>query len=195
MNSTGTPSLRQRSIETARAVLDKSPVFLDTETTGLGSEDEIIELSIIDHDGSLLFDSLIRPTKPIPTDATAIHGITNDDVQTARPWPIVWPEVRGFLFGRLIVIYNQEFDLRMLQQTHSRYKMPWKERLNTFDLMKLYAEFRGEWDPRRRSYRYISLSAAGKQCSIALPNSHRSAADSLLTRSVLMHISKLDPAT
>jgi DNA polymerase III subunit epsilon len=188
MNVSGTPSLRMRSIETARVVVNKNPVYLDTETTGLGPDDEIVEVSIVDSDGSILFDSLVRPSKSIPPDSTAIHGITNADVQSARPWPLVWPEIRGLFFGRLIVIYNQEFDLRMLQQSHARYKLPWKERLNTFDLLKLYAEFRGEWDPRRRAYRYQSLDAAGKQCMIELPNSHRAAADTLLARAVLLYI-------
>jgi DNA polymerase-3 subunit epsilon len=188
MQITGSPSLRQRSIETAKSILSRNPVFLDTETTGLGNEDEIVECSVVDTDGASLFDQLIRPTRPIPPDATAIHGITNADVQAARPWPVVWPEIRSVLFGRLVVIYNQDFDLRMLQQTHARYKLPWKDRLNTVDLLKLYAEYRGEWDPRRRSYRYQSLDAAGRQCGLALPNAHRSSADCQLTRAVLLYV-------
>jgi len=42
-------------IQYARSIIDQHPVYLDTETTGLSSQDEIIEFSIIDHDGSLLF--------------------------------------------------------------------------------------------------------------------------------------------
>ncbi len=185
MTTPVTPSLRQRSIETAQAVLQKNPVYLDTETTGLGNSDEIIEISIIADDGSVLLETLIKPTQPIPPGASAIHGIYDEDVKSARPWPIVWPEVRAALFGRMIVIYNAEYDLRLLQQTHTRYRLPWKDRFNTFDLLKLYSEYRGEWDAKRRSYRYISLDAAGKQCGIELPNAHRSTADTQLTRAVL----------
>ena len=57
----------------------------------------------------------------------------------------------------------------MMQQSHARYSLPWNRTLNTFDLLKLYAEFRGERDPRRGSYRYHSLASAGKQCGIACP--------------------------
>jgi DNA polymerase-3 subunit epsilon len=192
MSASVTPSLRQRSIDTARAILDRNPVYLDTETTGLGNEDEIVEVSVVDSDGSSLLTTLVKPTRPIPPDATAIHGITDADVQSARPWPIVWPELRGVLFGRLIVIYNQDFDLRMIQQTHARYRLPWRDRLLTFDLLKLYSEFRGEWDPRRRSYRYQSLDAAGKQCGIQLPNAHRAEADTLLTRALLIYMAGLE---
>lgn len=192
MTNPVTPSLRQRSIETARSVLKNRPVYLDTETTGLKQTDEIIEISIIDDDGNSLIETLVKPSQAIPPDATAIHGISNEEVQSARAWPIVWPEIRSALFGRMVVIYNADFDLRMLQQSHARYRLPWKERLNAFDLLKLYSEFRGEWDSRRNSYRYQSLDAAGKQCGIVLPNAHRSTADTLLTRALLHHMAELD---
>ncbi len=183
-----TSSVRRRAIETARKVIEANPVYLDTETTGLERGDEIVEISIIDDSGQVLFESLVKPSQPIPAVTTRIHGITNEDVRSARTWPAVWPEVRSALFGRLIVIYNEEFDLRMMQQSHTRYRLPWRDRFTTFDLLKLYAEFRGDWDPYRRSYRYHSLAAAGQHCRISLPNAHRSTADTLLTRAVLHHI-------
>lgn len=182
------PPVRQRSIQTAQKILEARPIYLDTETTGLESRDEIIEISIIDDEGQVLFESLVKPSQPIPASATLIHGISNDEVQKARNWPVVWPQVRSVLFGRLVVIYNESFDIRMMQQSHARYRLTWKERFNTFDLLKLYAEFRGEWDPNRRSYRYHSLAKAGQQCGISLPNAHRSTADTLLTRALLHHI-------
>jgi DNA polymerase III subunit epsilon len=183
-----TAAARQRAIETAQQVVRANPVFLDTETTGLGRDDEIIEISIVDNDGAVLFESLVRPSKPIPPESTRIHHIQQADVQSAPPWPIVWQQVRPLLINRLIVIYNQDFDLRMMQQSHGIYRMPWKDRLAAFDLMKLYAQFYGEWDARRRSYRSQSLSAAGQRCAISLPNAHRATADTLLTRALLHYI-------
>jgi len=188
MLNSSTQSVRQRAIEVARKVCAAKPVYVDTETTGLNRTDEIIEISIVDDDGSVLLETLVKPSQPIPPDATRIHGITNQEVQNARPWPVVWPLVRSALFGRLIVFYNEEFDMRMMQQSHARYHLPWKEKFNTFDLLKLYAEYRGEWDSYRRSYRYHSLANAGKQCNIDLPNAHRTTADTLLTRALLHYI-------
>jgi DNA polymerase III subunit epsilon len=184
------PATRQRAIETARKIISARPVYLDTETTGLNKSDEIIEISIIDDEGQVLFESLIKPSQPIPPDSTRIHGITNEEVQSARTWPAAWPQIRSVLFGRLIVIYNEEFDLRMMQQSHARYRLPWKEKMNSVDLLKLYAEFRGEWDSVRRSYRYHSLANAGKHCQISLLNAHRATADTLLTRAVLHFIAE-----
>jgi len=187
--STLSSSLRQRTIETARRVRATHPVYVDTETTGLERSDEIIEISIVDDDGSVLLETLVKPSQSIPADATRIHGITNQEVKNERTWPVIWPTIRGLLFGRLIVFYNQDFDLRMMQQSHARYNLPWKDKLNTFDLLKLYAEYRGDWDPIRRAYRYHSLANAGRDCHIPLPNAHRSTADSLLTRALLHYIS------
>jgi DNA polymerase-3 subunit epsilon len=185
---TNTPTSRQRAIELARGICATRPVYVDTETTGLDRTDEIIEISVIDDDGQVLLETLVKPSRSIPPDSTRIHGIRDADVQNARSWPAVWPLVRGALFGRTIVFYNEDFDMRMMQQSHRVYRLDWKERFKTYDLMKLYAEFRGEWDTRRRSYRYHSLANAGVQCNITLPNAHRTTADTLLTRAVLHFI-------
>jgi DNA polymerase-3 subunit epsilon len=185
------PTFRQRAIDAARDVLSRNPVYLDTETTGLNATDEIVEISIVDHDGTVLLETLVKPSRLIPAEATAIHGITNEHVQSSRAWPIVWTQVKPLLSGRVVVIYNDDFDKRMMKQSYEHYNLKWTERINTFDLMKMYAEFRGERDPRRGGYRYHSLASAGKQCGIALPNAHRATADTLLTRALMLHIASL----
>lgn len=180
---------RMQAIQLARQIIEKNPVFLDTETTGLEKQDEVVEISVMDSNGQALFDSLIKPSQPIPEATTRIHGITQEMVQKAPAWPLAWMQLRPILLNRLIVAYNADFDKRMLEQSHARYRMPFKDALNFIDLLRLYAQFRGEWDNTRRSWKYHSLDAAGKQCGIALPNAHRAAADTLLTRAVLFHIS------
>jgi DNA polymerase-3 subunit epsilon len=124
---------REDSKSVAQKVIQSRPVFLDTETTGLDKTDEIVEISIIEFDGSILLQSLVKPTSTIPAKATRIHGISNSDVQKAPPWPFLWPKIRSLLYGRMIAAYNAPFDLRMMQQTHNRYRMPWRETFNWFD--------------------------------------------------------------
>jgi DNA polymerase-3 subunit epsilon len=53
-------------------------VILDTETTGLESNAEIIEIAIINIDEHILFNSLIKPENPVPADAFDVHGISNE---------------------------------------------------------------------------------------------------------------------
>lgn len=187
MNNSNLTS-RQNAVETARKVLSEKPVYLDTETTGLNATDEIIEIAVVDHEGQILVDTLVRPSQTIPSVATRIHDIRNEDVSAARPWPIVWQQIQNLLSGRVVVMYNDDFDVRMMRQSHAKYKMPWRENFSRVDLLKLYAQFYGEWDPIRRAYRSHSLANAGKYCNIDLPNAHRSAADSLLTRELLLYI-------
>lgn len=179
---------RQNAIELARKWVAARPVYLDTETTGLKNDDEIIEISIIDDEGGVLLESLVKPKKRIPPDATAVHGLRDEDVQNAHPWPIVWQQVKSVLFGRLVVIYNAEFDLRLMQQSLQRHNLPWKEKINSADMLRLYAAFRAEPDLRRGSYRLHSLANAGVQCGINLPNAHRATADTLLTRALLHYV-------
>jgi DNA polymerase III subunit epsilon len=186
-------SPRKSAILKAREKVAIHPIYLDTETTGLKSTDEIIEISVIDDDGKVVYESLVRPTQPISPDAMAVHGITNQDVQKAPPWPVIWPTLRTYLFCCEIGIYNAEFDIRMMQQSHARYRLPWKENLKSFDIMNLYALYKGEWDNVRRSYRYHSLAKAGKECQIDIPNAHRAATDTLLARALLHFMADSDP--
>jgi DNA polymerase-3 subunit epsilon len=182
---------RQQAIQSARAVLDLKPVFLDTETTGLNLSDEVVEIAIIDFEGQVLADSFVRPKKPIPPDATRIHNITNQMVMAAQTWPVLWVQkIRPILIGKMIVAYNAEFDLRMMQQSYEQYQMAWREKLQSFDLLKLYSRFRGEWDGTRREWKYFSLDEAGKASGISLPNAHRAMADTLLARELLLFIAK-----
>jgi DNA polymerase-3 subunit epsilon len=181
---------RQKVSAFAREKLAEKPLYLDTETTGLERSDEIVEISIIDDDENCVFESLVRPSKPIPAPATRLHGITNEMVQSARPWPTLWPLVRSVLAGRLVVIYNAKFDLRMMEQSHARYRLPWRENLNALCAMELYAQYRGDWDTMRRAYRFFKLEDAGRQCRIALPNAHRARADALLARALFHYMAE-----
>lgn len=180
-----TEPLKENAIQTAARWIAEKPVYIDTETTGLERTDEIVEISIVDFDGSVLFSSLVKPSKPIPLGASRIHGITNEMVSSVQNWLVQWPTIRNYLYGRTIAAYNAPFDLRMMQQSHAAYKFPWRENFKVVDVLPLYSDYRGVWNPTRGSMKYFKLEEAGASFQIALPNTHRSTADSLLTRAVL----------
>lgn len=109
----------------AKALLARRDwVILDTETTGLSGADEIIQIGILGSDGSVLFDSLVRPTRPIPPSATLIHGITDEDVADSPSYPEIFERVRNILSGKTVIIYNADYDLRLLRQTGAKYRLP-----------------------------------------------------------------------
>lgn len=189
---TGYSPAQQRVTEIARSIIQQNPVYLDTETTGLDKNAEIIQIAVVDDAGHILLDEFIRPSQPIPVEVTLLHGINDAMVAGAKSWPALWPTVRSHLVGRTIGIYNAEFDVRMMRQSLERYRLPWRDTLNTLDILQLFSEFRAEWDPIRRSLRRYKLEDAGKYFRIALPNSHRAADDALLARALLRRLAGMD---
>jgi len=183
------PSDRQRVAQKARDLLSQDSLYLDTETTGLGSTAEIIEVAIINREGETVFESLVRPKGAIDPDARRVHGISMEMVQDAPTWQEVWLQIEPLLSNRMVGIYNSEFDLRMMRQSHQKYWMGWNfKEENVFCIMKLYARFRGEWDSRRGSFRWHSLEQAGLQSGILLPNSHRARDDAMLALSLMKYV-------
>jgi DNA polymerase-3 subunit epsilon len=182
------PSARTEAVAIAKEKLALHPVYLDTETTGSGPIDEIIEIGIVDDEGKVLFESFVKPMGSVSAEARRVHGITDDMLASAPRWLHVWPKVEAAVAGKAVGIYNADFDLRLLQQTHAKYKMRWSFPGQAFCVMKLYARFHGEWNSRTMDFKWQSLTAAGQQCRIPLPNAHRTIADTLLTRAILRYM-------
>lgn len=172
---------RQQVIDFARKKITENPVYLDTETTGLEITDEIVEIAIVDTNGMVIFDSLIKPTKPIPISATAINHISNEMVEHSPTIADVWQEIRKLLITHPIGMYNAEFDIRMILQSLKLNNLPDDTKFNAFDIMKVYSDFMGN----DRRYR---LEQAGRNLGIRIPNSHRAVDDTLLTRAVFHSI-------
>ena len=92
----------------------------DCETTGTDpGADEIVSLAVVrlDADGAETsrYSRLVRPSGPIPAEATAVHGIADDDVAGAPPFAEIAHELLGALEGAVFVAHNVGFDLPMVQ--------------------------------------------------------------------------------
>ena len=97
----------------------------DCETTGTDvTEDEIVSLALIrlDRDGreESRYTVLVRPTRPIPAEATAVHGISDGDVEQAPRFAQIAPELLGLLGEAVFVAHNASFDLGMLRHAFGR---------------------------------------------------------------------------
>lgn len=188
-----TQKARKEAIAKARKWLNSKPLYLDSETTGLGNDAEIVDICIIDWDGKTLINSLVRPNKRIPADATAIHGITNNMVKNAPIWKNIWNQVQKVLANRILGIYNEEYDLRLMKQSCLINDLSWSPPYsNSFCIMKLYATFYGVWNDHHNNFTFQSLKNAGKQCSIDFVFAHRASDDTFLSRAVLFHIAGAD---
>lgn len=110
---------RERVIKLARQLVEDRALILDTETTGLDDDAEIVEIAVVDAAGTLEFSALVKPSKPIPEAASAVHGITDEMVATARPWREVWSVVHSLVGAYSLPVpvlaYNSDFDRRMVE--------------------------------------------------------------------------------
>jgi DNA polymerase-3 subunit epsilon len=182
---------RLQAINAARELLERQPVYLDTETTGTESLDEVIEVAMLDTDGQVLYESLVKPQRPISKDAARVHGITEALVYSAPPWEAVWPQVKQALNGRWLAVYNIEFDLRMMRQSCGLHGIPWEAPMAGHAcIMELFAQYFGEVNRRYGGYKWKSLDFAGRHFQIPQPNSHRARDDSLLSKLVLEKIAE-----
>jgi DNA polymerase-3 subunit epsilon len=188
------PLARREAILLARNVLRARPIYLDTETTGLDASAEIIEVSLIDFDGRPLFESLVRPARPIPPDATRIHGLSDSDVLAAPAWPQVWAGLAPLVHGQTVATYNAAFDRKMLQQTHTWYQLDWSDQASRFFcIMELYARFYGARRRNSSGFRWHSLDEAATCLGLTIPHRHRATDDALLARAVLQRIAEQGP--
>lgn len=115
-------------------------LVLDTQTTGLGENDEVVEIAVIDLGGKTLLNTLVRPTVPISDDATALHCITNETVKMSQSWSDVYKQLCTIVADKKILIYNAEFDMSMMRQTclaHNIAPINFKSRC----MMELYATY------------------------------------------------------
>ncbi len=177
---------KEQAVRIARNMLTLDPIYIDTETTGFEISDMLVEIAILDTDGGVLFESLVKPTKSIPEPAFRVHGITDLHVASALSWPEVWPEVQKVMRGRVAAFFNAEFDLKMIRQSCGLTGVPWEYPLeDDFCVMELFARYYGEWNQYRGSYRWKNLTFAGNYFGLPEPNSHRAKDDALLTKRVL----------
>ena len=185
MHSIVSPSTT-RAIDWARHIAaDPRSLYLDTETTGLGSDAEIVDIAVVDSSGRVLLDALVRPAHPIPAESTRIHGITDAMVATAPRWDQIAPRLRStFSEASSVVIYNADFDIRIMEQCNARFQF-FPYRANWQCAMKQYAAFAGEPHQRYGGYRWHKLSDAAARFGFHEPVEHRALADARLCRAVV----------
>src|SRR5262245_20396696 len=100
------------------SALDDIPfVAFDTETTGLRDSDRLVELGAVRFRGGLVegeFTAIVNPAVPIPAEATAVHGIRDEDVAGEPRAGEVLPTFLSFIEGAALVGHNAPFDVRVL---------------------------------------------------------------------------------
>jgi DNA polymerase III epsilon subunit-like protein len=93
----------------------KRIVAVDTETTGSGKKDQVIEVAAVSPQGT--YHTYVKATVPISYYSFKVHGITTQDLSRAPPIREIRPELQEIINSSdQIVVHNAPFDIRMLRQ-------------------------------------------------------------------------------
>ena len=105
--------------------LKRPLVFFDLETTGVDTaKDRIVEISMVKvmpNGDEIVRTRLINPQMHIPEDATAVHGITDEDVKDQPTFAQIAKSLSQFIEGCDFGGFNSNrFDLPMLVEEFLR---------------------------------------------------------------------------
>src|SRR5919107_2294095 len=104
---------RVAAIEWARDLMISSDfVVFDSETTGLSSPVDFVEIAVVDPAGETLFDSLLKPSCRIEPRARAVHGHSAESLSDAPHFLEVYPDLLEVLYKRRVIVFNASYDRR-----------------------------------------------------------------------------------
>ena len=180
---------RGSAIEKAQEWLSGGLAIIDLETTGLGPRDEPIELAVIDGSGNTLLENFLRPTIPIPHEATDIHGISDEEVREAPTIVELLPDLKQ-LSDLHWLSYNYEFDSQLLRQgfaARGYRRPPWSGSLDDHCIMRLFHTY--YYGSQHYPAPWVGLDAAMEQCGLKRTGrKHRALPDALAARDVLLYV-------
>jgi len=162
--------------------LKKPIVFFDLETTGINIlKDRIVEISYLKimPDGQEESKTRrINPQMPIPAQATAIHGITDEDVKDCPTFQEIARSLADQIDGCDLAGFNSNrFDIPLLTEEFLRVDIEVDFKKQKFiDVQTIYHKM----EPRNliAAYKYY--------CGKELLDAHQAASDTRATYEVLM---------
>lgn len=205
-------SLQQKAAE----LLSRAVVF-DTETTGLGPTDTIVEITAVAaKNRKVLIDTLVVPNSPMCGPAYAVHGIKVTDamsqgVSVAAAVSNLLSDALKELERPSLVAFNLPFDMRLVTQSlyletnqttgsyHTRAR--WADASEgheegrfsppacVMELANRYFSDQLVWDAERSSFKRLSLERCLELAGIQREGkAHRALSDTLATVDLLRFI-------
>ena len=161
--------------------LKKPVAFFDIETTGINiAADRIVEISVLRINTNGVeewMSSRVNPEMPIPAQATAIHGIKDEDVASAPKFSELAKNLATFIENCDLAGYNAlKFDLPVLAEEFLRANIDFNFRKRKYiDVMVIF---------HKKEQRTLS-AAYMFYCNRELEGAHGSKADTAATYEVL----------
>ncbi len=171
---------RTRGAGASAVIFPDEVVVVDTETTGTSRTARLVEIGAVRvRNGAVVasFETLVHPEMRIPSDAMAVHRITDSMVAKAPRAGDALRDFLAFVGGSHLVAHNAAFDRRIFEQELARTRLP-SPGLPVWCTMKLS---KGVF-PGMSGY---SLGALASVLSIRQSGAHRAMVDVLTTVELL----------
>jgi len=98
-------------------MLPQSFIALDVETTGLDAEkDEIIDIALVHFENgnaAAVLDFLVKPQKEMSSFVNYLTGISQSELNEAKPFKEIAPQILEFINGKPLVAHNAAFDSKI----------------------------------------------------------------------------------
>jgi len=173
--------------------LPKELLVIDVETTGLSDlDDRIVEIAAVHLAGPNLeerswFRTLVRADCRISSRATAVHGLTDEDLRAAPPEREAIDALTRFAPGRGIVTgHNVGFDVAFLRAAYGRTEVMYPFDYHTLDVWSLAFFILGSEGVRLPKYNLDDLCGL---YGIRRPSVHNALDDVRATAEVLRYLS------
>ena len=164
----------------------------DLETTGISTNnDRIVQVALIgaDADGNPIHhDILVNPQRPIPRDASRVHGIYDQDVRSKPVFKECANELAELMEGAVIVGHKaRKFDMPLLQNEFYRCGISPPKPLVVLDTLEAVR--------RLKIPRPHNLGAQCARHGIDLSNAHDAAADAAACLLLLWKVMRDHPSS
>ncbi|GAB4569472.1 MAG: 3'-5' exonuclease [Anaerolineae bacterium] len=178
-------TIRQEIANRVAQLLQDGCVIIDLETTGMSDDPDvqIIEVAIIDQQGNVLINTLVRPQGFIPAGASRVNNIYDADVADKPTWPEVYPQVAEILTNRVAVAYNSTFEEAVLNAVCRRHNLPPIRPREWWCPMRAYQAYTG-------ATRYVRLTDACAAEGIRVQNAHRALGDIRMTLALMQKMAE-----
>lgn len=187
---------RARAIQRAQMIFDNAFRCVDSELTGLRTDDEMTAISVIDENGDMQLDTYLKPAHPekllrVQKDgmsAADVTGITPELLENTRCFKDAYANIYDALEIETWVAYNAGFDVAALDRECSNAGVPLLMPNAVHDVAMIAAEYLGNWNPKRQWFEMLKLGDAASQLGVQVEVVHQAGSDAKTTYDILKAI-------
>lgn len=100
-----------------RWATDHRTLIVEVQTTSREKTGEVIEIAILDLQGTVLLDTRVKPQYSIPPESVQFHGIHQAEVAHLPAWTSMVSVLKPLISGHMLVSYGRAFTKERLEHS------------------------------------------------------------------------------